>query len=63
MPQNGGGWLNAKLLAVDHEFLLSEGTSRGRGVAKEGESDSWGQKPWRNYSTYKTTLKEIGERC
>lgn len=36
MPQNGGGWLNAKLLAVDHEFLLSEGTSRGRGVAKEG---------------------------
>lgn len=63
MPQNGGGWLNTKCLAVDHEFLLSEGTSRGRGWLRRGESDSWDQKTWRDYSTHKTTLKEIGERC
>lgn len=28
MPQNGGGWLNTKSLAVGHEFLVSEGVAK-----------------------------------
>lgn len=36
MPRNGGGWLNAKLLSVGHEFMVSEGSSLGRGWLRMG---------------------------